>query len=188
LERFREGLVIDLIVDRDETLAWWVGRELDVDLGPQCRAIGFARGGKLLGACVFHNFIWPTIEATIWTSDPSWCNRRTLFAIFWHPFINLKCQRMGATTAIHNTHAQRFLERLGFRREGLARSAMRYRLVPEGYCDAVIYGMAPGECRWLGSLRPGPTQYLAGTSAPAPAQARRRSDQKGRPGAGPSTG
>jgi len=154
--RARASALIDVICGWDAALAHWVGHQLDIDLGPGCVAVGFAEDGELLGAIVYNRFDWPNIEATIWASSPRWCNRRTLFACFYHPFLVLKCRRLGAVTAVTNTHAQDFLERLGFVREGLAREAMREAAAPGGYCDAVCYGMLASECRWLGRLRPPP--------------------------------
>ena len=142
---------IEIITGWDATLADWVGKNLGVDLGPGCVAVGFADGGELLGAIAYHNFQWPNIEGSIWSTSPRWCNRRTLFACFFHPFLAMKCRRFGANAAVTNQPSRAFLQRLGFQHEGTARQAVCH----EGeVCDAAIYGMLAHECRWLGRLKP----------------------------------
>jgi RimJ/RimL family protein N-acetyltransferase len=145
--------MIAIITGRDAALTELVESKFAIDLGGRRPAIGFADGPELLGAVVYHNYQWPNIEATIWTGHPRWCNRRTLFACFWYPFLSLNCRRFGATTAATNQPSKAFLCRLGFRREGIARQAMHDATAPgDGVCDAIIYGMLASECRWLGRL------------------------------------
>jgi RimJ/RimL family protein N-acetyltransferase len=136
-----------IIVGHDVAVAEWVRQRLERvhDWGP-CQAIGVARGDELITGIVYNNLIWPSIEASIASTDPGWCSRRNLAAIFAYPFRQLGCRRLGALTEATNQPVRAFLCRLGFREEGLCRQAL-----PSG--DAVIYGMTPEECRWLGETR-----------------------------------
>ena len=140
-----------IVVGRDAAVAEWVRLRLDNppidDWGP-CVAIGIAIGGELVAGVVYNNLRWPSIEASIASTSPRWCSRRNLAAIFFYPFRQLACRRLGAMTGVTNQPARAFLCRLGFRDEGCCRQALKPSAAnPAG--DAVIYGMTPAECRWL---------------------------------------
>jgi alkanesulfonate monooxygenase SsuD/methylene tetrahydromethanopterin reductase-like flavin-dependent oxidoreductase (luciferase family) len=65
------------------------------------------------------------------------------FDAFGYPFDQLGVKRVQATIAKGNKAARKFVERLGFRYEGLARfgfSATQH---------AAVYSMLREECRWL---------------------------------------
>ena len=133
-----------VIVGRDAAVAEWVRERVRfVEHWGPCRAIGIARGAELIAGVVYNNHRGPTIEASIASTEPSWCSRRNLAAIFAYPFRQLDCTRLGACTEANDAPVRAFLSRLGFREEGLLKSALPERL------DAVIYGMTPEECRWL---------------------------------------
>jgi hypothetical protein len=151
--------MIQIITGWDKALAHWVGQGLGVDLGSACAALGFADGDNLLAAVAYHDFAWPNIEGSIFATSPRWANRRTLFSCFYVPFLQLKCRRFGARTAVTNQPTRAFLCRLGFTLEGVARQAMRVTIPAENpeeneVVDAAIFGMLGHECRWLGRLRP----------------------------------
>jgi hypothetical protein len=131
-----------IIVGHDVAVAEWVRQRLERvhDWGP-CQAIGVARGDELIAGVVYNNLIWPSIEASVASTDPGWCSRRNLAAIFAYPF-----RLLWAGRSDRGQPVRAFLCRLGFREEGLCRQAL-----PSG--DAVIYGMTPEECRWLGKTR-----------------------------------
>jgi RimJ/RimL family protein N-acetyltransferase len=132
-----------VVVGRDAAVAEWVlERTPHVETWGPCRAIGIARGDELVAGVVYNNCRWPSIEASIASTEPSWCSRRNLAAIFAYPFRQLGCTRLGAVTAAENHDVRGFLKRLGFRQEGLLKSAL------PGRRDAVIFGMTPEECRW----------------------------------------
>ena len=107
-------------------------------------AIGFALDSKLICGVVYNNY-HPgiMIEGSMATIDPRWANRRTLYAIFAYPFIDLKVNRFQATVGKKDKKTRRFVERLGFKFEGIARKAM------PGGRDAALYSMLPMECKWI---------------------------------------
>jgi RimJ/RimL family protein N-acetyltransferase len=134
-----------IVTGRDVAVAEWVRLRLPgIEGWGPCAAIGIARGDELVAGVVYNNLRWPNIEASIASTDPGWCSRRNLAAIFAYPFRQLGCRRLGALTEATNQPVRAFLCRLGFREEGLCRQAL-----PTG--DAVIFGMTPQECRWLPS-------------------------------------
>lgn len=150
--------LMTLILGRDRAIAEWVRQQLAPvidDWGPMA-AIGIARGPEIIAGIVYNNYRWPSIEASIAATSPSWCSRRMLAAIFAFPFRQLGCRRLGASTEVTNQPARAFLCRLGFREEGLLRCAL-----PHG--DAVLYGMTAAECRWLPPVpTPGQRDYEDG--------------------------
>lgn len=65
-------------------------------------------------------------------------------AVFTYVFVQLGCVRLTAITTKRNVRTRRFLERLGFRLEGCVKRAY------DGKRDALIYGLLPEDCRYLG--------------------------------------
>lgn len=155
--------MIEIITGRDAALCEWAGRRLGIELRGDYPALGFAEGPELLAAVVYHDHVWPNIEASIFAASPRWCCRRTLFACFHYPFVSQRCRRFGARTAITNQPIRGFLGRLGFTLEGIARQALRDPEHPEQneVVDVCIYGMLAEECRWLGRLGPPPAAQTA---------------------------
>ena len=115
-------------------------------------AIGAAllKDGKMAGAVVFNNYhvlhrgSWCEISVAI--DDAACVSRRGLRKIFEYPFKQLGVSRLQAVTSVTNQRCRSFIERLGFKLEGLARKAH------DGEQDAAVYSMLPAECRWLGGL------------------------------------
>jgi RimJ/RimL family protein N-acetyltransferase len=158
------GLPTRIVVGWDADVAEWVRQRVrpPVETWGPCWAIGITRDGVAIAGIVYNLYRHPMIEASIASTDPSWCSRRNLAAIFAFPFRQLGCTRMGASTDAENFEVRGFLERLGFREEGLLKSAF------PGRRDAVLYGMTPEECRWLRSPGECPKVVAAAGEAAAP--------------------
>jgi RimJ/RimL family protein N-acetyltransferase len=107
--------------------------------------MGFVHDNTLIAGVVYNNIRPPNMELSIATSDPRWCNRGVLHAIFHYPFVQAGCGRVTAVTEATNQPVRAFLCRLGFQQEGVMRQAF------PGGKDAVIYGLLRDECRWLRS-------------------------------------
>ena len=135
----RQCEAIDYVADRTGTRA--------VYLQP---AIGAAllKDGKMAGAVVFNNYhllhkgSWCEISVAI--DDAECVSRRGLRRIFEYPFKQLGVSRLQAVTAVTNQRCRSFIERLGFKLEGVGRRAH------DGETDQAVYSMLPAECRWLG--------------------------------------
>lgn len=122
----------------------WASEQLDIpDFGPAA-AIGVWRRDKIVAVAVFNNYRWPNIEISFARTDPYWATREAIAAILRFPFVQLQCKRLTAITKAQNKPARAFLERLGFRQEGIH---------PDTFADddAVTYGLlAADAARWLG--------------------------------------
>jgi len=132
---------VTVVYGCDREVAHWVGRELHEEF-TDCRAIGFARNGALIGGVVYHNYREPSIEMSIATTDPKWCTRSILKQCFTYPFKQLGVKRITTLVDAENQPVRAFNERLGFIHEATLKDALH-----DG--DAALYRMLPDECRWL---------------------------------------
>ncbi len=148
-----------LVPGYDLAVSRWVGEQLGIkDFGP-CRTVGVIDdAGDLVAGIVFNNHRYPGIEATIASVTPRWCNHRILRGIFSLPFEQWGCTRVTAVVESVNQPARAFVQKIGFRQEGVMRRAF-----PSGE-DAVIYGLLREECHWLERNRNEPKRRLAGPS------------------------
>lgn len=97
-------------------------------------------------AVVIYNQFIPTnsIDMHIAAVDGGrWLTRPFLSAAFRYPFIELGLRRVTARVAADNHRIIRFIEHLGFVREG------RARLGYSETVDCLIYGMLKRECRYI---------------------------------------
>lgn len=105
---------------------------------------GFALENRMIGGLIFHDFrpehdVW----WTLYTTDKRWCNRRMLREMFNLAFGKMKCRRINILVSKSNQNSLKFVEKLGFCREGLLRA---YREDGE---DCYILGMLKNECKWI---------------------------------------
>ena len=131
-----------LVYGADDLLGKWVSHQLGQPI-PEGVAIGVERDSRLIAAVVFHNYHGHMIEASIAATTPKWCSRRALAAFFNYPFNQAGVQRLQVVCRRKNKHARKFVERLGFKFEGIGRRAW------SATEDAAIYSMLPHECRWI---------------------------------------
>lgn len=134
-----------LIYGADDIICdWVVGHLGEFDFRPAV-AIGITDGQCLIAGVIYNNYrpSSRSIEMTIASISPKWCSRSTLYSLFAYPFIQLGVKRVEATSSVHNTKAHRFLEKLGFYKEGIGREAW-----PHGG-DSVMYSLLKHECKWL---------------------------------------
>lgn len=103
-------------------------------------AIGYERGGELVGGIVFTGYCQTNIVMACVLEAP--LTRRFLRGIFFYPFLQLKVPRVTALIDASNMKSRRLVEHTGFRQEGRMREAAK-----DG--DVIIYGMLRSECRWL---------------------------------------
>lgn len=102
-------------------------------------------GGELIAGVVYHNhdpFI-RNIEVSCAAVTPTWGNREIFRALLRYPFDQVKVQRVTALTPRRQSGAtspRRFLEGLGFVREGSIRRGF-------GTDNAIIYGLLAEEWR-----------------------------------------
>lgn len=108
-------------------------------------ALGVVHGDRLIGGVVFHNYhkIAADIEISAAFTTAKWCLPNTVKQLFAYPLNQLKCRRISARTGRRNKRARSFLERLGFRVEGVARHAY------DGKQDIIHYGLLVEQSNWL---------------------------------------
>ena len=130
-------------------VADWVAEQLGMRRGcfDPCAGIGVTLRGDLVAGVVFNNYRplpeGATIDASIVATTARWATRQVLRDFFAYPFLQMGATRLGVSCRKSNKHARRFVTRLGFRMEGVARRLW------DGRHDAVVYSMFPEECRWL---------------------------------------
>lgn len=143
LQAGRRQEPVKLLVGYDREVSEWVRLQLGMDSGfGDCATIGIVSGGQLIAGLVYHCYRHPSIEMSIASVSPAWCNRRTLKHIFTYPFDQLGCKRATILVDSENHPVRAFCERVGFIHEGTLRQAH-----PNG--DAEIFGMLRDECRWI---------------------------------------
>lgn len=140
-----------VIYHPQNALISWVCAKLDMPNPGPCTAIGIVNeAGAMMAGALFNNQHLGSdgkpymIEIAFVSVDKRWSTRANIKAIFSYPYLQLGVKRVQAITAKRNLPARRFLEKIGFRLEGIARQAW-----PKGG-DAACYSMLRRECTWLG--------------------------------------
>ena len=135
-----------ILSDVDGLIADWVCKGLNFDknwLGNNI-TFGFCLGNKFIGGLIFHD-IRPKQDVwwTVYSINKRWCNRRMLKKMFETAFQWLSCRRINILVDVDNKDSLNFVEKLGFKREGLLRS---YR---DDGKDCYLLGMLKDECKWI---------------------------------------
>ncbi len=118
---------------------------LEASYEPLCSRViaSVAPDGAIRAVVAFANPGRHSIEMAVASDGRStWMTRTYLRAMFAYPFQQLGLRRAETRTKSSNLHALQFIEKLGFRHEGVRRQAF-------GEDDAVLMGMLRGECRWI---------------------------------------
>ena len=143
-----------LVIGHDQFFSAWVAARIPQMVGGPgfgpCTAIGVAHGDIVLGACVYHGFApqWRNIEMSFASVDRRWLigppgERKSIIqGLMAYPFGQLKVARVTTYTPKRNREARRFLDRFGFKREGLIRRGF-------GADDMVVSGLLDSE--WAAS-------------------------------------
>lgn len=134
-----------VVYGQDERVINWVHQNLTTDaerLGSV--ALGLEEDGELIAGVVFGEYTGVSICMHV-AAVPGkrWMTRDYLWRSFAYPFLQLKCARITAIIREDNVVSQRFVEHIGFKREGVIRCAAK-----DG-TDHLLYGMLRHECRWL---------------------------------------
>lgn len=124
-----------LLFGHDADVAQWVASQIP-HLAPHlgefeygkvfgpCAAIGVIdKDGQLVGGVVYHNWnrLAGNIELSFAATSPKWLTRDIVRALLRYGFSQLQCQRVTGCTPRRATSARRFLDKFGFKREGLIR-------------------------------------------------------------------
>jgi RimJ/RimL family protein N-acetyltransferase len=135
-----------VIYGQDERVIDWVGERVnELNFGLGSVGIGLEEDGELIAGVVFNMFTGPSISMHVAAAPGKrWMTKDFLWRCFAYPFLQLNCNRVTGLTRVVNFEAQKFIEHLGFKREGLIRRAC------EDGTDMILYGMLKEECRFLG--------------------------------------
>ena len=134
--------------DRDRALHFVSGM-----LGIPPRQFGECNGlivgeTEVIAAVIYHEYHvynnGSTIQASIASLDPHWCTKPILRTMFEYPFLDIGVSCLRVVCRRSNKHSRRFVRRLGFMEEGVARREW------DGEEDVVSYSMFPEECAWIG--------------------------------------
>lgn len=100
-------------------------------------AIGVADSeGFLVGGVVYHNYdpYFRSMELSCASTTPRWVTREIICALLRYNFGQAQCRRITSVVPRKSTSARRFLEGLGFKREGCVRFGF-------GSDHAIVYGL-----------------------------------------------
>ena len=127
-----------MIRQHDTIAAAVVQQKLGVTLSPPFVGLCVMDGDTVRGVVVFNDYTGSNIEMT-GVGIKCW-SPRIIRDLARYVFGHLKCRRITARTATSNAKAIRALERIGFRREGIAREWF------DGE-DAIVFGLLASEQR-----------------------------------------
>lgn len=138
---------VDLVYSDEAAVLRWIEGRLGLRLRSDARAIGLARGGKLIAAVGYDTFGTSGCFVHIAALPGVWWAGRRYFEILIplaaFPFVQCGFRRVSFLIEAGNYRSRRLVERLGARQEG----TMRCAGATGG--DLILYGMLREECGWL---------------------------------------
>lgn len=138
----RSPLVVGrILLYADDFVGAWVEARMGVKLIPPYTSFGLiGSDGLLAGAMIFNGFNEGNAEVSIYA--PRAVSRGALRAAACYLFEDAGCNRVTARTRASSLRTRRFIEKVGFRQEGVLRA---YYADGE---DAILYGLLKSENRW----------------------------------------
>lgn len=134
-----------LVYREDNLMVPWICHQLNIRNPHPCVAIGIERDDRIIAGALYGGMQLDTygkpflIEISFASIDTRWATRHNICALLGYPFFQLKVKRVQSTVSKRNKTVRLFLERLGFKLEGVGRQAW----VHGG--DACMYSMLSGE-------------------------------------------
>lgn len=137
-----------LLTQHDAEVADWVARRIPLlaskvarepfgqAFGPSTAIGVISEDGWLLGGVVYHGYDpdFRSIELSFASASPKWLTRPIIGQLLGYPFDQLGVARVSGATPKRSADARRFLEKFGFKREGVIRRGF-------GSDDAIISGL-----------------------------------------------
>jgi RimJ/RimL family protein N-acetyltransferase len=116
-------------------IAGFFHRETGHPVEPPYTAMGWLRGGKLVGQAIFHNYTGPNVE--IHFNGPKSLNRKSLNDIAEYVFKQIGCERLSARVYSTNDRISQIVQKIGFEYEST--SIKYYRDDKGNLVDAINY-------------------------------------------------
>lgn len=130
-----------ILLYADDYVAHWMAGHTGETIIPPYTAFGTVSADGLLNAAVLFNGLnGGNVELSM--VAPRHLPRGLIRAAARYAFVDLQCHRVTARTRASTLRVRRFIEKAGFRQEGVLRSYYR-----DGD-DAILFGMLKKECRW----------------------------------------
>lgn len=106
--------------------------------------IGLESDGELIAGVLYDYHNGASIYMHVASGVQHWLDRDFLRAVFWYPFVQLKCKVVIGLVPESNLKARRFDEHLGFKLTAT---------IPEGHPEGalLIYTLRKEDCRWVRS-------------------------------------
>lgn len=109
------------------------------------RAVAFVdAGGVMHGGLVMTDYRGFDAHLSIYLDGKRFIGKQSLTDLMRWTFDRLGLRRVTCFIRPDNTVSRRFVERIGFKREGVLRKGY------DGTHDALIFGMTREDCGWLG--------------------------------------
>ena len=99
------------------------------------------KGNDAKGVVLYKNYASGDIEM-ICAGEPGWVTPGVLKFVLSYPFQQLNCNRITCLAHRKNKAMRSYLERMGFKLEGVKRKALNGT-------DIIIYGLLRSENRWV---------------------------------------
>ena len=130
-----------ILLYADEYVGAWLEERMGVKINPPYTSFGLiGADGLLAGAMIFNSFNEGNAEVSIYA--PRAVSRGVLRAAARYLFETAGCNRVTARTRASALRVRRFIEKVGFQKEGVLRA---YYADGE---DAILYGLLESENRW----------------------------------------
>ena len=133
-----------VIATHKEQLAEWARVRVPgvESFGGAYQALGLVDAERIWAAVIYTDYSRFNICMHVAAEGRQWMTKGFLFAVFDYPFNQLQVDRVTAFVASKNLRSRRFVEHIGFTREGALREAHHGD-------DLIAYGMLRRECRWI---------------------------------------
>jgi len=119
--------------------------EITPTRSPKALAVGLEKDGDLICGVVYTDYQEDDgdLQLHIAATTPRWCTKNTIRMFLDYPFNQLDCVRVTTRCAVDNPRILKFMDGIGFTREGILRKAFNRKI------DAIVFGMLKEECYWL---------------------------------------
>lgn len=137
-------MIVQAFGDQAPKAIAYLARRLDVSpdaLTATPYAVFLAcKGNDAKGVVLYKNYASGDIEM-VCAGEPGWVTPGVLKFVLSYPFENLNCNRITCLAHRKNKAMRNYLERMGFKLEGVKRKALNG-------ADLIIYGLLRSENRW----------------------------------------